>query len=214
METLTSTVFIVDDDEAVVRALTRVLRSADFTVEPFSSPRAFLARGRHDGPACLLLDLRMPEISGLDLQQRLGVNPSLPVVFMSAYGDVGTSVQAMKAGAVDFLVKPVAAEQLLDVVTRALATSEQALVERQERNQVAARLERLTPRERQVCDLVVAGLLNKQIAADLELSEKTVKIHRGHMMHKLGVGSVAELTRLIERSHTPAPSSLPDNPAA
>jgi FixJ family two-component response regulator len=198
----TAKVFIVDDDEAVVRALTRVLRSADFVVEPFSSPRAFLARGHHEGPACLLLDQRMPEITGLDLQRRLGPNPSLPVVFMSAYGDVGTSVQAMKAGAMDFLVKPVAAEQLLNVVTRALAKSEQALLEREERTEVAARLGRLTPRERQVCDLVVAGLLNKQIAAELELSEKTVKIHRGHMMHKLGVGSVAELTRLIER-HMP-----------
>ena len=198
----TSKVFIVDDDEAVVRALTRVLRSADFVVEPFSSPRAFLAHAHHDGPACLLLDQRMPDITGLDLQRRLGPNPSLPVVFMSAYGDVGTSVQAMKAGAMDFLVKPVAADHLLNVVSRALAKSEQALLEREEQNQIAARLERLTPRERQVCNLVVAGLLNKQIAAELDLSEKTVKIHRGHMMHKLGVGSVAELTRLIER-HTP-----------
>ena len=200
---LTPKVFIVDDDEAVVRALTRVLRSADFVVEPFSSPRAFLARAHHEGPACLLLDQRMPEITGLDLQRQLGPNPSLPVVFMSAYGDVGTSVQAMKAGAMDFLVKPVAADHLLSVVARALARSEQALLELQERNQITARLERLTPRERQVCDLVVAGLLNKQIAAELDLSEKTVKIHRGHMMHKLGVGSVAELTLLIER-HTPA----------
>jgi FixJ family two-component response regulator len=198
----TAKVFIVDDDEAVVRALTRVLRSADFVVEPFSSPRAFLARAHHEGPACLLLDQRMPDITGLDLQRRLGPNPSLPVVFMSAYGDVGTSVQAMKAGAMDFLVKPVTAEQLLNVVTRALAKSEQALLEREERTEIAARLGRLTPRERQVCGLVVAGLLNKQIAAELELSEKTVKIHRGHMMHKLGVGSVAELTRLIER-HMP-----------
>lgn len=200
---LTPKVFIVDDDEAVVRALTRVLRSADFVVEPFSSPRAFLARAHHEGPACLLLDQRMPEITGLDLQRQLGPNPSLPVVFMSAYGDVGTSVQAMKAGALDFLVKPVAADQLLSVVARALARSEQVLLELQERNEITARLERLTPRERQVCDLVVAGLLNKQIAAELDLSEKTVKIHRGHMMHKLGVGSVAELTLLIER-HAPA----------
>jgi FixJ family two-component response regulator len=116
----------------------------------------------------------------------------------------------MKAGAIDFLVKPVAADQLLDVVTRALVRSEQALLERQERTEIASRLDRLTPRERQVCDLVVAGLLNKQIAAELDLSEKTVKIHRGHMMHKLEVGSVAELTRLIER-HTLA-TSHPDGP--
>jgi FixJ family two-component response regulator len=203
---LTSKVFIVDDDEAVVRALTRVLRSADFVVEPFFSPRAFLARAHHDGPACLLLDQRMPDITGLDLQRQLGPNPSLPVVFMSAYGDVGTSVQAMKAGAMDFLVKPVAADQLLNVVSRALARSEQALLEREERSRIAARFERLTPRERQVCNLVVAGLLNKQIAAELDLSEKTVKIHRGHMMHKLGVGSVAELARLIEHHHSPSPS--------
>jgi FixJ family two-component response regulator len=208
MATATPTVFIVDDDEAVVRALTRVLRSADFVVEPYSSPRAFLARAQHDGPGCLLLDQRMPDITGLDLQRQLGPNPSLPVVFMSAYGDVGTSVQAMKAGAIDFLVKPVAADQLLDVVARALVRSEQALLERQERTEIASRLDRLTPRERQVCDLVVAGLLNKQIAAELHLSEKTVKIHRGHMMHKLDVGSVAELTRLIGR-HTLA-TSHPD----
>jgi FixJ family two-component response regulator len=200
-------VFIVDDDEAVGKALARVLASHGLPVETFTSPQSFLERPPHDGPACLLLDQKMPEMTGLEVQRALPQSARLPIVFISAHADVGTSVQAMKAGAADFLLKPIEAEVLLGAVERALATSAEALGEEEMRRQLAARLARLTRRERQVFEHVAAGLLNKQIAAEIGVSEKTVKIHRGHMMRKLGVGSVAGLARLAERVGVSRPGS-------
>jgi FixJ family two-component response regulator len=200
-------VFIVDDDEAVGKALARVLASHGLPVETFTSPQSFLDRPPHDGPACLLLDQKMPEMTGLQVQRALQQSARLPIVFISAHADVGTSVQAMKAGAADFLLKPIEAEVLLGAVERALAASAEALGEEEMRRQLAARLARLTRRERQVFEHVAAGLLNKQIAAEIGVSEKTVKIHRGHMMRKLGVGSVAGLARLAERVGVSRPGS-------
>jgi FixJ family two-component response regulator len=179
----------------------RLLRAAGHTVEAFASAREFLERERYAGPGCLVLDLRMPEMTGLELQEALDrVGHALPVVFISGHGDVPASVRAMKAGAIDFLTKPVQKRTLLQAVERALARDAAARAARAERDAARARLGRRTPRERQVCDLVANGLLNKQIAAELGTGEKTIKFHRAHVMEKLGVGSVAELVRLIDRA--------------
>jgi FixJ family two-component response regulator len=194
-------VFIVDDDRSVLTALRRVLELEGLKVATFTSPQAFLDEAAHEGPACVLLDQHMPELSGLDLQRSLAATDgSLAIIFITGRGDVSTSVQAMKAGAFDFLEKPVRPEQLIDVVRRALVRSEAAVAQRQERDAFLHRVEQLTPREREVCALVVRGLLNKQIAYELGTSEKTIKVHRGRVMLKLGVGSVAELARLMERT--------------
>jgi RNA polymerase sigma factor (sigma-70 family) len=199
-------VFVVDDDEPVRRALMRVLKAAGLDVEAFGSGKDFLARAAHDGPCCLVVDQRMPDVTGLDLQRRLvGDLGSIGVVFVTGHGDVRTSVAAMKEGAVDFLTKPVDDEDLLAAVGRALSRSADELTRRSERRAFSNRLDHLTPREREVCDLVVQGLLNKQIAGLLGTSEKTVKVHRARAMEKLGVGSVAELARLMERTGTIQP---------
>ena len=193
-------VFVIDDDALVVRSLERVLQQHGLDVEVFTSATTFLNRAWYDGPACLLLDLRMPGIDGLDLQQTLlsrGV--SWPIVFFSGQGDVSSATRAMREGAVDFLVKPVDEPQLLQAVERA-AERAMALHERRRLEQDAReRLARLTKREREVCELVARGLLNKQIAYELGTVEKTVKVHRGRMMRKLEVDSVAALVRLLSR---------------
>jgi FixJ family two-component response regulator len=202
-----ATVFVVDDDQAILKSVTRLLRLSGLTVVGFGSPAAFL-EAMPAGPGCVLLDQSMPELSGLEIQEKLAaLDKSLQVVFVTGHGNVPTSVQAMKAGAFDFLEKPVNDEQLLEVVGRAIDHSARQQSEERERIEFLSRLSRLTPRERQVCDQVVQGQLNKQIAYDLGLSEKTVKVHRARFMRKLAVNSVAELARLIERSsggtHTP-----------
>ncbi|HET9703788.1 MAG TPA: response regulator [Vicinamibacterales bacterium] len=195
-------VFVVDDDASVRRGLVRLLSSAGFDARPFDSAPAFGAAPRDDAPSCLLLDQRMPEQTGLQLQQALAGDAAiLPIIFLTGHADVPLSVQAMKAGAFDFLTKPVDEGQLIDAVTRALDVSRSARAVRIERDGFLSRLDALTAREREVCALVVRGLLNKQIAAELGIAEKTVKIHRARVMQKLGVGSVAELSRLIERTH-------------
>jgi FixJ family two-component response regulator len=205
----TSKVFIVDDDEAVLTALKRLLAAEGFLVETFSSASAFLGREAHDGPYCLVLDQRMPGVTGLELQQRtLETDGALCVVFLTGHGDIPTSVAAMKAGAVDFLTKPVDGDLLIDAVRRALLRSDDALDARRERDEFLARLLLLTPRERQVGTLVIQGLLNKQIAWELGTALKTVKTHRARMMQKLAVGSVAELARLAERTNTLRPAKL------
>jgi FixJ family two-component response regulator len=201
-----SKVFLVDDDESVVRGLERTLKAAGFAVDASHSARAFLehhsAMEAHttDEPACVILDLRLPELNGLEVQRLLKSDATLPVIFLTGYGTVKASVEAMKQGAFEFLLKPVDIPHFLDVVQRALEASAQALGERLKQTEVKLRLDRLTPREHQVCTLVGNGLLNKQIAAELGLSEKTVKIHRARVMRKLRVHSVAELVRLIDRS--------------
>jgi FixJ family two-component response regulator len=206
----TSKVFIVDDDEAVLTALKRLLAGEGFVVETFSSASAFLEREPHDGPYCLVLDQRMPGVTGLELQRRiLETDGALSVVFLTGHGDVPTSVAAMKAGAVDFLIKPVDGDLLIDAVRRALMRSDDALQARRERDEFLARLVLLTPRERQVGTLVLQGLLNKQIAWELGTALKTVKTHRARMMQKLAVGSVAELARLAERTNTLTPTESP-----
>ncbi len=201
MNAATGLVFVVDDDDAVGRAMGRMLAAAGFEVRVFTSASAFLARPAGHGPACLVLDQRMPEVSGLELQRTLTDESALAVVFMTGHADVPTSVEAMKAGAIDFLTKPVDEARLIAAVTRALERSTIAHAASRERRTFLDRVARLTPRERQVGALMIQGLLNKQIAWELGTAEKTVKVHRARVMEKLAVGSVAELARLAERTH-------------
>jgi FixJ family two-component response regulator len=200
-------VFVVDDDEAVARAMGRMLTAAGFETRVFTSAGAFLERHETHGPACVILDQRMPKVSGLELQRAIREDKALAVVFMTGHADVPTSVEAMKAGAVDFLTKPVDEGQLLGAVASALERSAQLHAAGHERRAFLDRVARLTPRERQVGALMIQGLLNKQIAWELGTAEKTVKVHRARVMEKLAVGSVAELARLAERTH-----SLPFEP--
>jgi RNA polymerase sigma factor (sigma-70 family) len=196
-------VFVVDDDPAVLRALTRLMTSAGFAVEAFDSPLVFLEHVPDQrGATCLVLDLQLPGLSGLDLQHALarGGHP-MSIVFLSGRGDIPSAAKAMREGAVDFLVKPIDEPELLDAVSRALARDEERLLAERAQRDLDDRMQRLTRRERQVCELVARGLLNKQIASELGTSEKTVKVHRGRMMHKLEVDSVAALVRLL--SHHP-----------
>jgi RNA polymerase sigma factor (sigma-70 family) len=196
----TRTVFVVDDDPSVLRGLSRLLRSAGYAVEAYDSARAFLDRPARDQQGCAVVDLRMPELTGLELQEELARRSSrIPLIFLTGHGDVPSSVRAMKGGAIDFLTKPCDDTDLLAAVERALARDAEARAAQAEREAVEARFEALTPREREVCMLVAQGLLNKQIAAELGTSEKTIKVHRGRVMEKLGAESVAELVRLVDR---------------
>ena len=190
-------VCVVDDEEPVRRSLSRLFRSARLPTETFVSAQAYLDRTTHDGPSCLVLDVQLPGLDGLELQQALADRKE-QIVFITGHGDVPMCTQAMKAGAVDFLIKPVDDEALLDAVCRALERSAEIRKMRAERASARAKLERLTPREFEVLQRVIAGLLNKQIAAELGAAEKTVKIHRGRVMEKMGVTSVAELVRLTQ----------------
>jgi FixJ family two-component response regulator len=191
-------IFLIDDDPAVLRALRRLFRTHGFVVEVFESPEAFFDHPRPEGPSCLILDMRMPEMSGLDVQQMVKRRgDDIPIVFLSGASDVPKTAQAMRSGALDFLVKPADEAQLLDAVTRALAHDVRRRLVRDEQRTAAIKVSRLTRREREVCELVVRGLLNKQIGAELRIAEKTVKIHRGRAMRKLEVDSVASLVRLF-----------------
>ena len=196
-------VFAVDDDAIVLRAIERMLRSHNIAVEGFTSPEAFLARPPYDGVACLLLDLKMPGLSGLDVQTAMIANGiSMPIIFLSAQSDVPSTVRAMRGGAIDFLEKPVDEDQLLAALERARLQSIAMRRQQQLQRDTEQRLARLTKREREVCDLVAAGLLNKQIAVELGMSEKTVKVHRGRVTRKLDVDSVAALVRLLSTRET------------
>jgi len=197
-------VYVVDDDAGVRRALGRLIRSVGLDVVALSSAQEFLDTPPPGRPACLVLDVRLPGLGGLDLQSRLGQGQqSIPIVFISGHGNVPTSVRAMKGGAVDFLQKPFEDEDLLAAVQRALALSRQALTDRAARAEIEQRLDSLTRREREVLELVVTGMLNKQIAAALGAAEKTVKVHRGRVMHKMRAGSVADLVRMTENVGLP-----------
>ena len=200
---ISSTVFVVDDDPAVLKGLSRVLRSARLNVATFSSPREFLERHNPRASGCLVLDVAMPGLNGLELQAALTAKGSvIPIIFLTGRGDIPMSVQAMKGGASDFLTKPVDDEELLKAVHAAL---EKDRIERQRRaelDQIQERLATLTPREREVLTHVVSGQLNKQIATDLGTVEKTIKVHRARVMEKMKVNSVAELVRLTERLGT------------
>jgi FixJ family two-component response regulator len=194
-------VYIVDDEETIRRALSRLVRTAGLTAQTFTSAQAFLEHPLPDHPACLVLDVRLPGLSGLDLQAALGPRQdTVPIIFITGRGSIPMSVQAMKGGALDFLKKPVDGDLLLESIQRALARSREALARAAEHSDVARRLARLTPREREVLDLVVAGMLNKQIAAELGAAEKTVKVHRGRMMKKMEADSVADLVRMTQKT--------------
>lgn len=200
------TVYIVDDEETVRRSLSRLVRSVGLNAETFGSAQAFLDHGRPDRPACLVLDVRLPGLSGLDLQSALGpIQHRVPIIFISGRGNIPMSVRAMKGGAMDFLRKPLESQELLDAIQRALARSREGLAQEAERARIERRLANLTPREREVLALVVTGMLNKQIAAALGAAEKTVKVHRGRVMKKMEADSVADLVRMTQRAGINAP---------
>jgi len=193
-------VFVVDDDVSVRRSTERLVRTLGFGVQTFATAREFLDGARVERPACLVLDVHLPGLSGLDLQSELtrrGVE--LPIVFLTGHGDIPMTVRAMKAGAVEFLTKPVKSRDLLDAIRNAIADGRASHQARRESEILRERYERLTPREREVLPLVVAGLLNKQIAGELASSERTVKFHRAHMMKKMEAESLADLVRMSER---------------
>ena len=195
------TIFVVDDDPAVLKSLSRLLRSARLDVVTFSSPREFLGRHEPSAPGCLVLDVAMPGLNGLELQEALAVKGSeVPIIFLTGHGDIPMSVQAMKRGAVDFLTKPVNDEDLLKAVHVAVEKDRIAREARAELDEIQQRLATLTPREREVMEHVISGQLNKQTAADLGTVEKTIKVHRARVMEKMKVQSVAELVRLAERA--------------
>ena len=200
-----SMVFAIDDDASVRKGLTRLLRSAGYKSEIFGLASDFLEREQHPGPACVIVDLRMPGINGMDLQKTLiqrGREEQL--VFITGHGDISMCAQAMKAGAIDFLTKPFRANELLECVDRALARAAEQRRRGVEKTEARRLLDLLTPREFEVMQLVITGLLNKQIAAELGTAEKTIKVHRGRVMKKFGITSVAELVRLVETAQIPS----------
>jgi len=194
-------VFLVDDDAAVLTALSRLLREAGFDVETYQSPSEFLLKDDVETPGCAVLDVALGDRSGLDVQSALArKGDARPIIFITGKGDIATSVQAMKAGAVDFLTKPVLEEDLIAAVRKALERDRLAREEEARLASVGERLASLTPREHEVLASVVAGRLNKQIAAELQIAEKTVKVHRARVMAKMAVRSVAELVRVVQRT--------------
>jgi FixJ family two-component response regulator len=199
-------VFIVDDDPSIRSLLVHLIQSVGLRAEAFASSGEFLSQPPRAGPACLVLDVRMPGLSGLDLQERLAqLGLDIPIIFITGFGNVPLSVRAMKAGAVDFLQKPFENQTLLDAVNRALERDRTARLRHEEIHEIEARLATLTPREYEVFNLVAAGLANKQVADELGLSEKTVKIHRGHVMQKMEARTFADLVRMAERLSRKAP---------
>ncbi len=191
------TVYVVDDDDGMRRALDTLLSTVGYKTSVFSRPRDFLAQYGADAPGCLVLDIRMPEMSGLEVQQHLNrMGSMLPIVFITGHGDVPMAVQAMKEGAFEFIQKPFRDQDLLDRINQALRQDAENRAGAARRSEVLQRLESLTPRERQVMDFIVEGSANKVIAIDLGLSERTVEIHRAKVMEKMGARSVAHLVRL------------------
>jgi len=199
MKPANSLVFLIDDDASVRRGVSRLLRSAGFKNEAFNSASDFLMRDQHPGPACVIVDVRMPGINGMDLQTLLiQRRREDQLVFITGHGNIPMCAQAMKAGAVDFLTKPFRTNELLECVERALTRAAEQRRRRVEKAEARRLLDLLTPREFEVMQLVVTGMLNKQIAVELGTAEKTIKVHRGRVMKKLGIVSVAELVRLVE----------------
>ncbi len=196
-----SLVFVIDDDASVRKGLTRLLRSTGYKSEIFESASDFLARPSHSGPSCVIVDVQMPGINGMDLQEALiQGRREEQLVFITGHGDIPMCAQAMKAGAVDFLPKPFRSDKLLQCVERALIRSAEERRRSAEKNNARHLLDLLTPREFEVMELVITGMLNKQIAVELGRAEKTVKVHRGRMMQKLGITSVAELIKLVQKA--------------
>ena len=202
-------VFIVDDDASVCKSLERLVRSVGLRGETFASAPEFLRRAPADGPSCLVLDVRMPGVSGLALQEVLAAaGHRIPIIFITGHGDIPMGIRAMKGGAVDFLTKPFHDQDLLDAIQEAIARDTQARKERATIQDIQRCVDTLTPRERDVLALVIAGLLNKQIAAALGTSEKTVKVHRARVMQKMHVQSVAQLVLLAKRVGLTPPEDL------
>jgi FixJ family two-component response regulator len=194
-------VFIIDDDASVRKSLSFLLRSADYEVKTFASAEEFIARGALDSLGCIILDVRMRKMTGLDLQEHLKMRAChLPIIFISGHGDIPMSVQAIKNGAVDFLTKPFDGTQLLSLVEQALDNYRREKKELDDVRDFQWRLKTLTPQEHKVFLYVISGMLNKQIADELDIKEHTVKVHRGRVMQKLGVDSLAELVRLSEKA--------------
>jgi len=197
---VTATVHVIDDDASWRHSVERLMTAAGYRVAVYDSAERFLETARVDGPGCILLDLRMPGLTGLQLQQRLvETHLQLPIIFLSGHGDIPTSVVAMRTGAEDFLTKPVDTDVLLNTVKRAIARDRESHDQRQQLEAMRSRVEALTPTERKVFAMVVRGTLNKRIAAELGTAERTIKWHRQHIMQKLQLHSLAEMVSLAER---------------
>jgi len=196
-------VFVIDDDRLIREGMQSLMKSVGLRVETFASAQDFMLAKRPPGPACLVLDVRMPGLSGLELQRKLSdANIHIPIIFITGHGDIPMSVRAIKEGAHEFLTKPVRGQDLLDAVQKAVAHDRKLQKEQAEMKEIRQRFESLTPREKEVLDLVVAGLLNKQIADELGTSELTVKTHRAHVMEKTQADSLAHLVRMTEQLKT------------
>jgi FixJ family two-component response regulator len=204
MMTPTAMVFVIDDDQSMRKSLARLLDAARYKVELFKSASEFLSRSAHPGPSCVIVDVRMPGLNGIDFQKALiEYGREEQLIFITGHGDVPMCAEAMKAGAIDFLPKPFKPKQLLENVERALNRSAEQRRRESEKNHALGLIKRLTPREYEVMQLVATGMLNKQVGAELGMAEKTVKTHRAHVMQKLGITSVAELMVVLQKGDVP-----------